>query len=264
MSSSSMEHSSTLDPRGTPMRYVRVPNVVNSTIGSDYTKPVKVLMLAPFQYKYGNKSYWVTTGEWYSLDPIKDREEIIYLDSPSNPYRQFMYIEGQAGVGNEEEKGGLYASGIGYQDLVSDPAPPLRSNALIPPEDPAENPHIVETLVRAGLNPAPVPVATTVPRSGLSIFDTAPSIVEDELIPTLPDDEADLPRYGDEVMAAEYVAVAVVEGIEAIPQPTALEMKEAELRSMRVPALKSLAATMGLEYKDKESTINQILVRHLT
>jgi hypothetical protein len=220
--------------------------MVTPRVEVDYIMPVKVLMLAPFQYKYGSKSYWVTTGEWYSLDPIKDREEIIYLDSPSNPYRQFMYIEGQAVVGNEEEKGGTYASGTGYQDLVSDPAPPLRSNALIPPEDPVENPHIVETLVRAGLNPAPVLI---------------PSIVteEDEVMPTLPSDEADLPRYGDEVMAAEYVAVAVVEGIESIPQPTALEMREAELRSMKVPALKSLAATMGLEYKDKESTINQIL-----
>ena len=260
MSSSSMEHSSTLDPRGGTTGHVRVPNVVNLTIGSDYTKPVKILMLAPFQYKYGNKSYWVTTGEWYSLDPIRDKEEIIYLDSPSNPYRQFMYIEEQAGVGNEEEKGDAYASGTGYQDLVSDPAPPLRSNALIPPEDPVENPHIVETLVRAGLNPAPVPVASASRdvNHGTTIV-PAITTVEDEVIPTLPSDEADLPRYGGEATTTDAVVVAVVEGIEAIPQPTALEMREAELRSMKVPALKSLAATMGLEYKDKESTINQIL-----
>lgn len=249
MNSSSMEHSSTLNPKGLSTSHVRSSNHVTSATGSGYTEPVKILMLAPFEYKYASKSYWVATGEWYSLDPIRDREEIIYLDSPSNPYRQFMYMEGQANVGDAEEKGDTYTYGAGYQDLVSNPPVPLRSNALLPPEEPVENPHIVETLARAGLTPTPVPIE----------YVNSTDMVGDEVIPTLPDVEADLPRYGDETVSGEVVDVAVIEGIEVIPQPTAYELRESELRSMKVPSLKGLATTMGLEYKDKETTIKQIL-----
>lgn len=229
-------HSSTLDPSGSNTPRPSMRSAVIS--GGGYRGPVKVLILAPFQYEYKAKSYWVTSGEWYSLDPIKDREEILYLDSPSNPYRQFMYMEGQGGVGTVEEKGDVYEYGTGYQELASDPAPPLRSNALLPPEEPGENPHILETLARA------------------RALQAIPLVIEEEVVPALPTGEADLPRYGDEVLPDVAIDVAVVEGI---PVPTVYEVRESELRSMKVPALKALALTMGIEYRDKESTIKQIL-----
>lgn len=237
-----LEHSSTLDPSGISGRYTRPASVTSTTTS---TGPVRLLMLAPFQYKYGSKSYWVTTGEWYSLDPVKDKEEIMYLDSPSNPYREFIFMEGHVGVGSAEERAEAYAYGTGYQDLVSDPPLPLRSNALLPPQDPTENPHIVETLARAGVIPAPTPVDTT---------------VRDEVIPTLPDDVGNaLPMYGDEVELPTVAEATVVESLEVSLPLTEYEVREAELRSMKVSALKSLASSMGIEYKDKDTAIKQIL-----
>jgi len=289
MSSSSMEHSSTLDPSGLMGSPHMVPSMrPTSTTGYRGTSevtgatrtvepsealdrremyhrgPVKVLMLAPFQYKYDNKSYWVSTGEWYSLDPIKDREEIIYLDSPSNPYRQFMYMEGHTGVGTQEEKGEVYKSGTDYKELAFDPPPVLRSNALLPAPDPAENPHILETLAKAGLTTPPSMVSLTtnppVEPLGSSLEEETGSASDQrEVVPTIPSEEAELPRYGDPVVVDEVIEAVVVEGIEEVPVPTAYEMREAELRSMKVGPLKSLATTMGLEYKDKETTIRQIL-----
>jgi hypothetical protein len=206
---------------------------------------VRVLMRAPFQYVYGKKSVWVTTGEWMVLDAIKDREEILYLDSPSNPYRQFIHMEGHAQVGVDEEKGGEYSYGTGYQQPASQPMP--RSNALLPPQEPGENPHILETLAKAGLQPSPIPIAT-------------PLDSMEEVVPQLPVGNADLPMYGEPVVADAPPETMLVEGISNdIPSPTVREMREAELRAMKAPALKTLATSMGLEYKDKETTIREIL-----
>lgn len=204
---------------------------------------VRVLMRAPFQYVYGKKSVWVTTGEWMILDAIKDKDEILYLDSPSNPYRQFIHMEGQAQVGVAEEKGGEYSYGSGYQQPTAQPMP--RSNALLPPQEPDESPHILETLARAGLQPTPVPTV---------------NLVVEEVVPPLPVGNADLPMYGEPIVANVPPEVMLVEGISNdIPTPTPQEMREVELRAMKVPALKTLATSMGLEYKDKETTIKEIL-----
>lgn len=202
---------------------------------------MRVLMMAPFQYSYGSKSHWVTTGEWYSLDPIKDKEEILYLQSPSNPYRQFIHIEGS--IGTDEERGVPYSYGTGYP--MGDPTPPFRSNAFIPNEEPEENPHIVETLVREGLQPSPmvIPLANTLPTP----------ISEDEVVPTTPDNGDHPLTYGEETLVERPPEVLVMEDVE--PPPS----KEDELRSMKASAIKALAVSMGLEYKDKESSIRQIL-----
>jgi hypothetical protein len=231
-----MVHSSILDPRGEPTPAATIGAALNGG-------KVRVLMRAPFQYAYGKKSFWVTTGEWMVLDPIKDKEEILYLDSPSNPYRQFIHMEGQAQVGVAEEKGGAYSYGTGYQQPEPQPMP--RSNALLPPQEPEENPHILETLAKAGLRPTPVPI-------------TAPMV--EELVPPVPTGNADLPMYGEPIEPNATPEAMLVEGISNdIPSPTPQEMREAELRAMKVPALKTLASSMGLEYKDKESIIREIL-----
>lgn len=230
-----MVHSSILDPMG---------GDINTTpVSTDNGGKVRVLMRAPFQYVYGKKSVWVTTGEWMILDPIKDKEEILYLDSPSNPYRQFIHMEGHTQVGVAEEKGGGYSYGTSYQQVEPQPMP--RSNALLPPEEPDENPHILETLARAGLQqPTLVPIAV-------------PLV---EVVPPLPEGNADLPMYGEPIELDVLPEAMVVEGISNdIPTPTPEEMREAELRAMKVPALKSLASSMGLEYKDKETIIREIL-----
>ena len=241
-----MEHS-TLDPSGmVPPPAVRRPSSYKGG-------PVRVLMMAPFQYSYGSKSHWVTTGEWYSLDPIKDREEILYLQSSSNPYKQFIHIEGGS-IGTDEEKSLPYSYGTGYP--ISDPIPPFRSNALIPNEDPEENPHMQEALARVELqlaSPVPVPVAKTpVP------------ISEDEVVPQTPDNGDRPPTYGEEVPVERPPEVIVMEDIEVCSDaPIAMlevrPSKEDELRSMKASNIKALAASMGLEYKDKESAIRQIL-----
>ena len=199
---------------------------------------MRVLMMAPFQYSYGSKSHWVTTGEWYSLDPIKDKEEILYLQSSSNPYKQFIYIEGA--VGTDEERGVPYSYGTGYP--MENPTPPFRSNALIPNEDPEENPHMQEALARAGLQPVAMPIGN------------APTpISEDEAVPQPPDNGDRPPSHGEEVAVERPPEVIVMEDVE--PPPS----KEDELRSMKASNIKALAASMGLEYKDKESAIRQIL-----
>lgn len=237
MNTSSMVHSSILDPAGDSV-------IPISSMGAAPNK-VRVLMRAPFQYTYGKKSFWVTTGEWMVLDSIKDKEEILYLDSPSNPYRQFMHMEGHTQVGVAEEKGGGYSYGISYQQ--AEPPPISRSNALLPSQEPEENPHIVETLIRAGLQPSPVPI---------------PPLEVEEVVPSLPEGNADLPMYGEPIEADTVPEAMVVEGISNdIPSPTEREMREAELRAMKATALKTLASSMGLEYKDKESTIKEILGR---
>lgn len=206
-----------------------------------------MLMRAPFQYIYGSKSVWVTTGEWMVLDVVKDKEEILYLDSPSNPYRQFIHMEGQAQVGVAEEKGIAYRYGISYQD--PNPQPVVRPNALLPPEEPSENPYILETLARAGLQPTPIPLATSFPD-------------EEEVVPTVPAGNANLPTYGDAIEPEPPIEAVVMDTISHdIPTPSAREMREAELRAMKVNTLKALATSMGLEYKDKETTIRQILER---
>ena len=217
-------------------------------VGSTYKGLVRILIRAPFQYKYKDKSYWVTTGEWYSLDPVKDREEILYLDSTSNPYREFMYMEGHKAVGTAEDRGEAYAYGSGYQDLVLDPAPPIRSNALLPPEDPAENPHILETLARAGLSNTPTTSAVI---EDVSYVDV---LVE----PTVPEE---YPVYAEVTESTTSSDVAVIEGLQptVLYTPTPKEMREDELRSMKVAALKALTTTLGLEYKDKDSAIKSIL-----
>lgn len=229
-----MAQSSILDPEGNSISTASVSN------GSK----VQVLMRAPFQYVYGKKSVWVTTGELMVLDTIKDREEILYLDSPSNPYRQFIHMEGQGQVGVAEEKGGEYSYGTpGYQQPTPQVMP--RSNALLPPQEPGENPHILETLAKAGLQPTPHPIV---------------SPVVEEVVPQLPVGNADLPMYGEPVEANAPPEAMLVEGISNdIPSPSPQEMREAELRAMKVPALKTLASSMGLEYKDKETAIREIL-----
>jgi hypothetical protein len=266
MSSSSTGHDqqhSTLDPAGNNVgstRRITQPVPVDST----YKGMVRILIRAPFQYKYKDKSYWVTTGEWYSLDPIKDREEILYLDSTSNPYREFMYMEGHKAVGTAEDRGEAYAYGSGYQDLVSDPTPPIRSNALLPPEDPTENPHILETLARAGL--------TNTPTTSPVIEDV--SYVDVIVTPTVPEEYpvyAEVASTPDREVAESTTSsdVAVIEGLQpstsdqsgptVLYTPTPKEMREDELRSMKVAALKALTTTLGLEYKDKDSAIKSIL-----
>lgn len=209
-------------------------------------------MMAPFQYTYGSKSHWVTTGEWYSLDPIKDREEILYLQSSSNPYKQFIHVEGA--VGTDEERGVPYSYGTGYP--MEDPTPPFRSNALIPNEDPEENPHIQETLARVGLQPT-VPVATP-------IANTSIPMPEDEVVAQPLDNGDRPPTYGEELPVERPPEHIVMEDIEVRSDaPTAMleapPSKGDELRSMKASNIKALAASMGLEYKDKESTIRQIL-----
>jgi len=259
---------STLDPAGTqtmvPARLsFTTPNTASQMLGplrgttgtAAYAGPVRVLIRAPFQYKYSTKSYWVTTGEWYSLDPIKDKEEILYLDSPSNPYREFIYMEGHTSVGTSEERGDAYVYGSPYQKRDTEPSTPILSNALLPSEEPSENPHILETLAKAGL------VADRVHDSGsLSTPPTTRPILEEEVISPFPAEEAMLPLQGEPVELEAASSAVIVEGTEpSLPIPTAKEMREEELRSMKVPALRALAITLGMEYKDKESTIKQIL-----
>lgn len=232
-----MVHSSILDPMG--------GSISTTPVSVHDGGKVRVLMRAPFQYMYGKKSVWVTTGEWMVLDPIKDKEEILYLDSPSNPYRQFIHMEGHTQVGVAEEKGNGYSYGTSYQRQEPQPMP--RSNALLPSQEPEENPHILETLARAGLQPSPVLIT--------------PLEVE-EVVPPLPEGNADLPMYGEPIEPDAAPEAMLVEGISNdIPTPTPQEMREVELRAMKATALKTLASSMGLEYKDKETTIREILGR---
>lgn len=242
MNTSSMAQSSILDPAGIdPAGGSTTP--VSDVGAAPNGDKVRILMRAPFQYAYGKKSFWVTTGEWMVLDAIKDKEEILYLDSPSNPYRQFIHMEGQSKVGVAEEKGGAYSYGTAYQQPASQPMP--RTNALLPPQEPEENPHILETLAKAGLRPTPVPMV-------------AP--LDTEVVPPIPGGAGDLPMHGEPIMPEAPPEVMLVEGISNdIPTPTPQEMREAELRAMKAPALKALASSMGLEYKDKETTIREIL-----
>jgi hypothetical protein len=223
----------------------------SGVMSSGYQQPVKVLVLAPFQYQYGSKSYWVTVGEWYSLDPVKDREEILYLDSPSNPYRQFMYVEGK--IGTSEEKGDAYQYGTSYgvREIMTGP-PKVEGNMLAPAEDPPENPHILEALNRAGVRPPLV---------------TAPLVEPEETI-SLPisDYLEELPLYGEPVPVEvmEYVPAPGIEpnGLmstneEIVLSP--LDMKKAELEAMTAGQVKTLANSLGIKYTDKKSVIEKIL-----
>lgn len=238
---------STLDPAGTQtMVPARLPlsssDALSVTNAKGYARPVRVLIRAPFQYKYGTKSYWVTTGEWYSLDPIKDRDEILFLDSPSNPYREFMYMEGHEGVGTSEDRGDAYVYGSPYQRESID-VPVLR-NSLLPSEEPQENPHILEILAKAGLD--------------LASPSQSP-ITPEEVIPPIPDSIGELPLYEDVEGQDAIIApkTVLVEGTEPIPSNN--ELREAELRAMNVSALKALASTLGITYTNKEATIQLIL-----
>lgn len=56
---------------------------------------IRVLVLSPFHYVYGSRSFFVSCGDsiYFDLEKPEEKEELIYILSPSSEYKKWIHVE---------------------------------------------------------------------------------------------------------------------------------------------------------------------------
>jgi hypothetical protein len=189
---------------------------------------IRIQVGTPFRLQFRSKDIWLTAHEDYYLDINKseEREELKYLLSNLFPYRDFIYIdEDQVGLALLKEvsdENGFTPVGEQYEEVIEHPTSLPEDSFIVPPQDP--------------------PINTFVDRVEISIPD---KIEATDLERALPADEPV------EEVKLEEVAD---EKIEAIAK------RAKELSALSVRKIKDLAQEYGIDYTNKEETIESILI----
>ncbi len=183
---------------------------------------IRVLILSPFRYTYGNKNSYLTTGESLYLDPKQeaDREELKYLLSPASEFRRFVYVEDSDLNSNfllellPELNGGTPVPdyvGTTRSEVTETPVQDLAA----PPQEPEENiflnPEINSTLLSEG--------------------------VAEE--------------------ASEQKEVATVE--EELSLEQQIEARREALEGLHWKKIEKIVESYGVDYSDKDQAIQEIL-----
>lgn len=54
---------------------------------------LKIKIISPHQYRYGNKEQWYFAGDYQHLDTVNDLEEIKAILSPNYAYKEYIHID---------------------------------------------------------------------------------------------------------------------------------------------------------------------------
>lgn len=184
---------------------------------------IRVLILSPFRYTYGNKNSYLTTGESLYLDPKQeaDREELKYLLSPASEVRRFVYVEESELNSNfllellPELSGGTPVPDYVGNTTPEIPETPVQDLAA-PPQEPEEN---------IFLNP--------------------------EINSTLESDVEEVAPEQEEVSPTA----------EELSLEQQIEARREALDALHWKKLESIAKTYGIDYSDKDQAIQDILTK---
>lgn len=216
---------------------------------------IKIQITSPFRYQFRTsdhdpkvpkdkveKDLYLTAGEYYHLDPKKDKDEIKFVLSPNFTFKDYIYVNAET-VPKDLKSELNFESGF-YKDssVPEDEYIPtlLEHNKLINPSDYVYN--------ELDLNPSETKDASE------NIFDltTKVSISESEIKDDVILGALNTPTITPLEKPSEEIIDVSVKNEER-------ESRKQELEELHYSKVKEVAELYNLEYKTKKETIKDIL-----
>ena len=212
---------------------------------------IRIQVTSPFRYQYRTSDYdpaspedkvekdlFLTAGEYYHLDPKKDKDEVKFVLSPNFTFKNYIYVNIETVP--QDLKDELKLESGFYEDTC------VPDGEYIPTL--LENNKIVEPIINDEIYGDPEPTAEASP----NIFDLSTKTFEDE--------KNEEPKLGAEntpdLAPLEQSSDDIVEL--SVENTERKERKE-ELEVMHYSKVKEIAELYNLEYIKKKDTIQAIL-----
>lgn len=238
---------------------------------------VRIQIRAPFRQQFRSKDIWLNTHEDYYLDEIADRDELKYVLSPLFPYREFVYVEPsqiQPSLLLELSQDSGFTSVGGPQPDVNN------SQFVLSQVEPAGSPLVsqetnqsVWDTTAAAAGDTVTTTSTTSTASTATTITTEVPPAGESAEPAVAPLEENPPQTDTQTVSAGTPisnpdtnsqpdptedGTANANTDSAIPAPTD---RRQELNLLPIPKIKSIAASYGITYVDKPSTIEAILLQ---
>jgi hypothetical protein len=214
---------------------------------------IKIQITSPFRYQYRTSDYdtnvakdkvekdtYFTAGEWYHLDPKKDKDEIKFVLSPNFTFKNYIYVN--LGTVPEDLQEELQLESGFYEDKS------VPHDEYIPTL--LENNKVVQPIINDELYGDPQP--TTEPE--VNIFDQTSKVIK-EPVEEIKEEKLgaeNTPDLAPLEKPSEDVVDLSVDNKER-------EVRKAELSEMHYTKVQEVAELYNLQYKTKKESIEEIL-----
>ena len=216
---------------------------------------IRIQVTSPFRYQYRTSDYdpkapqdkvekdlYLTAGEYYHLDPVKDKDEVKFVLSPHFTFKNYIYVNLET-VPQELKTELKLESGF-YEDTS------VPDDEFIPTL--LENNKIVEPIINDEIYGDPQPTAEATP----NIFDLSTKTYKEEVEEVVEEE----PKLG----AENLPDVAPIEEpsediVDLSVKNEEREARKKELEELHYSKVKEVAELYNLEYKTKKDTIKEIL-----
>ena len=216
---------------------------------------IRIQITSPFRYQYHTSDYdpnvaadkvekdtYFTAGEWYHLDPIKDKAELKFVLSPNFTFKNYIYVNLETVPESLKEELKLES---GFYEDTSVPDDEYIPTLL-------ENNKVVQPIINDEIYGDPQPTAEPTE----NIFDLSTKTYKEEK----PVEEIKEEKLGAEntpdVAPLEEPSEDIVD---LSVENEEREARKAELSEMHYTKVQEIAELYNLEYKTKKETIEEIL-----
>lgn len=214
---------------------------------------IKIQITSPFRYQYRTSNYdrntpkdkvekdtYFTAGEWYHLDPKKDKDEVKFVLSPNFTFKNYIYVNLETIPEALLEELNL-ESGF-YEDRSVPP------DEYIPTL--LENNKVVKPIINDEIYGDPEPTVEPEPNS----YDRTSKVTAEPVEETKEEKlgAENTPDLAPPKEPSEDVVDLSVDNEER-------EARKAELSEMHYTKVQEIAELYNLEYKTKKETIEEIL-----
>lgn len=214
---------------------------------------IRIQITSPFRYQYRTSDYdrnvaqdkvekdtYFTAGEWYHLDPKKDKDEVKFVLSPNFTFKNYIYVNLETVPAALKEELKLES---GFYEDTSVPDDEYIPTLL-------ENNKVVKPIINDEIYGDPQPTA----EPAANIFDQTSKVVAE------PVEEPKEEKLGAEntpdVAPLEEPSEDIVD---LSVDNEEREKRKAELTEMHYTKVQEVAELYNLEYKTKKETIEEIL-----
>lgn len=214
---------------------------------------IRIQVTSPFRYQYRTSDYdpkapqdkvekdlYLTAGEYYHLDPKKDRDEVKFVLSPNFTFKNYIYVNVETVPQDIKDELKLES---GFYEDTSVPDDEFIPTLL-------ENNKIVDPVINDEIYGDPQPTAEATP----NIFDLSTKTYDEEV------EEVEEPKLGAEntpdVAPLEEPSEDIVD---LSVKNEEREARKEELEGLHYSKVKEVAELYNLEYLTKKETIEEIL-----
>lgn len=208
---------------------------------------IRIQITSPFRYKNDNlkKDIYFTAGDYYHLDPAKNKDEIKHVLSPYFPFKNYIYVDVETVPSNIKQELGLET---GFYDEFTLP----QNDEVIPTAIDMSNQFIA---CDDGSSSDEAPVQEPLPNKFdlTSSPDTVDEVTEDEDV-TMTLGALEAPKVA---TVEEEVSEEIVD-VESGGTGDRTE-REKELSDLHYTKVQEIAELYNIDYTNKKDTISEIL-----